>query len=102
MGWMLVGRQLVPHPLRRQHRRTVGVRVLAHGGAVHVGVVRVSGVHVGSWWHALHHVASERVRRRHPLLFLSPVAEPHPHHFLFQLFPTFKRCPLLRAELSRL
>lgn len=102
MGWMLVGRQLVAHTLRRQHRRTVRVRVLAHRRPVDIGMVPVTRVHVSGGRHAVHHVAPERVRRRHPLLLLPPVAEPHPHHFLLQLQTVRQRADLLRRGLRLL
>lgn len=102
VGWMLVRRQLVAHALGRQHRGTVGVRVLAHGGAVHVRVVAVAGVHVAAGGHALHHLAPERVRRRHPLFLLPPIAEPHSHNLLFELQAVGQRGYLLGRGLGLL
>lgn len=71
--------------LRRQARWRV--RVLQWRPVHVVAVVRVP--------HALHHLPAQRVRRRHALLFLPPIAEPHAHYLLLQLQAVRQRRYLL-------
>lgn len=95
------------HGLGREHgRRTMRMRMRAHGRPVHILVViammqmRSAGRH-GPVDHTVAG-ASQRIGRRHPLLLLSPIAEPHPYHLLFQLQTVRQRGDLLGGRLGLL
>lgn len=72
--------------LRAEHRGAVAV---SHGRSVKVILRMVTLVKTGlslvTRRHALHDPVAQRVRRRHPLLLLPSVAEPHPDHLLLEL-----------------
>lgn len=71
---------------------------------MHLVLVVVARVHAVRGLHAaVHHAGvTERVGRRHPLLLLPPVAEPHPHHLLLELQRVRQRRDLLRRRLGLL
>lgn len=101
---------------RREHRRAVRVRVRSHRRAVHhvvlmvVRLVQASVAHratAAATQATVHHPvavlrAAHGVRRRHALLLLPPVAEPHAHHLLLQLQRVGQRRDLLRGRFGLL
>ena len=81
------------------------VRVSPHQLALVVGVLQVlsrqSRVSLGRPHPVAVHVSSlSQLWRRHPLLLLPPIAEPHPHHLLLQLQTVCQVGDLLRRRLG--